>query len=57
MQNKLLPIKKLVFFSNDQAKAIAEFRFEKRLDSANEAIRHLVDIGLAAAQQPNEANP
>jgi hypothetical protein len=56
MQNRPpLPVKKLIAFSEDQAKAIAEFRFEKRISSEREAIRYLIDIGLdAAAQQPQE---
>jgi hypothetical protein len=50
-----LPIKRLLAFSEDQAKAIADYRFEQRLRSEREAVRRLITLGLAAAaQQPQE---
>jgi hypothetical protein len=51
-----LPIKRLLAFSTDQAKAIADYRFEQRLPSEREAVRRLIALGLsAAASQPQEA--
>jgi hypothetical protein len=44
-----LPIKRLLAFSTDQAKAIADYRFEQRLRSEREAVRRLIALGLAAA--------
>jgi len=42
------PVKKLVNLTEDQAKKISDFRFNHRLQSENEAIRHLIELGLAA---------
>ncbi|MDC0660850.1 MULTISPECIES: hypothetical protein [unclassified Leisingera] len=42
------PVKKLVNLTEEQAKRIADFRFENRLQSENEAIRRLIEIGLDA---------
>jgi hypothetical protein len=53
-----LPIKKLIPFSRDTARRIADYRFEQRLPSECAAVRRLVDLALdlAAAQQPQEAS-
>ena len=45
----LYPVKKLVYLTDKQAQQIADFRFEQRLQSENEAIRRLIEIGLSAA--------
>lgn len=47
----LYPVKKLVNLTDEQASAIADFRFSKRLHSENEAIRQLIELGLEAAKQ------
>ena len=49
-----LPIKRLLAFSEDQAKAIADYRFERRLPSEREAVRRLIALGLDAAQRPQQ---
>jgi hypothetical protein len=43
------PVKKLVNLTEDQAARISAFRFDERIPSENEAIRRLIDLGLAAA--------
>jgi hypothetical protein len=48
----IFPVKKLVNFTDDQAKRIADFRFSRRIASENEAIRQLVEGGLEAAGFP-----
>jgi hypothetical protein len=59
MQNDISPhpVKKLIAFSEDQAKAIASFRFSERCRSERAAIRRLIDLGLdvATAQPQQEA--
>ena len=40
------PIKKLIFLTEEQAEQISNFRFENRLNSENEAIRQLIELGL-----------
>jgi hypothetical protein len=40
----------VIALSADQAKQISDFRWSGRIPTGNEAIRHLLDIGLAAAQ-------
>jgi hypothetical protein len=45
----IYPVKKLVNLTEEQAKEIADFRFENRLASENEAIRQLITLGLKAA--------
>ena len=45
----LFPVKKLVNLTEEQAKRIADFRFEKRLASENEAVRVLIELGLDAS--------
>lgn len=42
-------VKKLLSLTEDQAKRIADFRFETRVASENEAIRQLIELGLRAA--------
>ncbi|QDI74789.1 hypothetical protein [Leisingera aquaemixtae] len=43
------PIKKLVNLTEEQASRITDFRFVHRLQSENEAIRRLIEIGLDAS--------
>lgn len=45
-KDTVFPIKKLVNLTEEQAKRISDYRFEKRLPSENEAIRMLIQIGL-----------
>ena len=45
-KDTVFPVKKLVNLTEDQAKRISDYRFEKRLPSENEAIRMLIQIGL-----------
>jgi len=47
----LYPIKKLVNLTEEQAKRIADIRFAMRLQSENEAIRRLLELGLDAAEK------
>jgi len=44
----VFPVKKLVNLTEEQAKRISDFRFEMRLQSENEAIRRLIELGLEA---------
>lgn len=44
-------IKKLVNLTEEQAKRISDFRFAMRLNSENEAIRQLIEMGLDAAER------
>ena len=48
-KDTVFPVKKLVNLTEDQAKRISDFRFEKRLPSENEAIRILIELGLDAS--------
>jgi len=48
-KDTVFPVKKLVNLTEDQAKQISDFRFEKRLPSENEAIRILIKLGLDAS--------
>lgn len=43
------PVKKLVTLTEEQARRISDYRFEQRLSSENEAVRRLLELGLAAA--------
>jgi DNA-binding PadR family transcriptional regulator len=45
------PVKKLVYLTERQAERIADFRFGNRIKSENEAIRQLLEKGLAAAEE------
>jgi len=51
-RDTLYPVKKLVNLTEDQARRISDFRFENRLQSENEAIRRLIELGLEAADRP-----
>ncbi len=51
----LFPIKKLLYLTDEQAVQISEYRFSRRLQSENEAIRQLIALGLEAAQQKEKA--
>lgn len=42
------PVRKLAYFSEEMAAAIADYRFANRIPSENETIRRLISIGLAA---------
>lgn len=44
----VFPVKKLVNLTEELAKRISDFRFEMRLQSENEAIRRLIELGLDA---------
>lgn len=46
----IYPVKKLVYLTEEQAEMISDFRFSKRLQSENEAIRQLIALGLEAAK-------
>ena len=46
----LYPIRKALQFTADQWEQVREFRFEKKIDSESEAVRRLIDLGLAAAK-------
>lgn len=48
-KDTVFPVKKLVNLTEEQAKRIADFRFEKRLASENEAVRVLIELGLDAS--------
>jgi hypothetical protein len=41
------PIKKLISLTEEQAKAISDYRFDARIPSENEAIRDLIEKGLS----------
>jgi hypothetical protein len=45
------PVKKVIGLTAEMAKRIREFRFDRRIDSENEAIRRLIELGLKAATQ------
>jgi hypothetical protein len=44
------PVKKLVNLTEELAAKISEFRFGERIPSENEAIRRLIELGLAAGR-------
>jgi hypothetical protein len=48
-KDTVFPVKKLVNLTEEQAKQISDYRFEKRLPSENEAIRLLIQLGLYAS--------
>ena len=48
------PVKKLVSLSEDQARRIADFRYDNRIPSENEAIRQLIELGLQAAASEDD---
>jgi len=48
-KDTVFPVKKLVNLTEEQAKRISDYRFEKRLPSENEAIRLLIQLGLDAS--------
>ena len=50
-KDTVFPVKKLVNLTEDQAKRISDYRFEKRLPSENEAIRMLIQIGLDTSSE------
>ena len=49
------PVKKLVNLTEDQAIRIADFRFDRRIPSENEAIRQLIEIALDGLTHPNKS--
>ncbi|WP_170124817.1 hypothetical protein [Roseinatronobacter thiooxidans] len=53
-KDTVFPVKKLVNLTEDQAKRISDFRFEKRLASENEAIRVLIRLGLDASAEKGD---
>ena len=42
------PIRKLIYLSTEMAERVSAHRFDHRIESENEAIRQLVEVGLAA---------
>jgi hypothetical protein len=53
----IFPVKKLVNLTDEQSKLINDFRYDHRLPSDNEAIRLLIDRGLASNPTPASASP
>lgn len=54
------PVKKLVNLTEEQATRIADFRFERRIPSENEAIRQLIEMaldGLARSEMRHASKP
>jgi hypothetical protein len=49
------PIKRLLALPDELDKAISDFRRAQYIQSQSEATRRLIMLGLAVAQQPNEA--
>jgi hypothetical protein len=52
----LYPIKKLVPLTAEQAKRITDFRFAEHIASENEAIRRLIERGLARTPRGTTEN-
>lgn len=48
----IYPVKKLVNLTEEQAGRIANFRFERRITSENEAIRQLIEMALDGLVRP-----
>jgi len=40
------PVRKMMSLSPKLAKAVSDYRFEHRIKTESEAIRHLIDAGL-----------
>lgn len=52
------PAKKLIALTKEQAARIRDYRFRLRLPSENEAVRRLIELGLAAAaEQKDQGEP
>lgn len=51
----VFPVKKLVALTAEMARAIEDYRFANRVPSEAEAIRRLIERGLAAEQPPQAA--
>jgi hypothetical protein len=49
-----LPVKRLLALPKELANQITEFRYSRRLPTESAATRALIQLGLAAAQQPQE---
>lgn len=47
-------VKKLAYLTDEQAAWISEYRFSRRIQSENEAIRQLITIGLETAARRKE---
>jgi hypothetical protein len=45
----IFPVKKVVNLTAEQAKRIRDYRFAQQIDSENETIRRLIDVGLDKA--------
>jgi hypothetical protein len=48
-REQIFPVKKLVPLTAELAERIKTFRHEQRINSENEAIRQLLELGLKAA--------
>jgi hypothetical protein len=46
---QVYPVKKLVPLTAEMAARVRDYRFAERIESENEAIRRLIEAGLAAA--------
>jgi len=55
----IYPVKKLVPLTAEQAQRIRDYRFAQQIDSENETIRRLIDVGLdkAPASAPSGGSP
>lgn len=55
VRESLYPVRKLISLSEEQAQRVSDFRFDARLKSENEAIRELIERGLAAFEAVRDA--
>lgn len=46
--NRVAPIRKLVALSEELASRVGDYRFGQRIGSESEALRRLIEAGLAA---------
>lgn len=54
MADTRFPVQKLIYITKRQAALVKDYRFAQRLDSDNEAIRQLIDLGLESTLADDE---
>ena len=50
-------VRKLVLFERDQWDRITRYRFDQQIESASEAVRRLVEIGLRSPREGESPTP
>ena len=51
MAERAFPVRKMLTFTDEQWEQVRKFRFANEIETENEAVRQLIDLGLQASKK------